>query len=153
MLDFDGPAQYSIRKQLEGDVMGTSRTVSGAELDSGYADNPGHKLKIEPATGQFTVRVGGALIVETNAALILYEANYPPAYYFAPEVVDMDALRRSEHTSWCPFKGRASYFSFGDDPAFENAAWSYEDPFEEIAAIKGHFSFYPNKAAVAVIDE
>ncbi len=133
--------------------MATSRTVSGAELNSGYADNPDHKLRIEPARGRFMVRAGGAMIVKTDAALILYEANYPPAYYFAPEAVDMKALRRSDHTTWCPFKGRASYFSIGDDPAFENAVWSYEDPFEEIGAIKGYLSFYPNKAAVAVIDE
>ena len=122
-------------------------------MNSGYADNPGHKLKIERATGHFTVRAGGTLIVETDAALILYEANYPPAYYFAPEAVDMDMLRRGEHTSWCPFKGRASYFSIGDDPAFKDAVWSYEDPVEEVGAIKGHLSFYPNKAAIAVIEE
>ncbi len=133
--------------------MAISRTVSGAEYESGYADNPDHKIKIEPATGRFAVRAGGALIVDADAALILHEADYPPVYYFARKAADMTALRRTDHTTWCPFKGRASYFSIGDDPAFKNAVWSYEDPFEEVRAVKDRLSFYPNKAAVAVIEE
>ncbi len=88
--------------------MATSKTVSGSEPASGYADNPDHKLKIEAASGRFTVQAGGAPIVDTDGALVLYEANYPPACYFAREKIDITALRRTERTSWRPFKGRAS---------------------------------------------
>ena len=132
--------------------MALSKTVSGAEFQSGYADRPDHKITIEPVTGKFSVYADGIAILETDRALILREGAYPPVYYFPRDVIHMAALRRTEHTTWCPFKGRAAYFSAGDDPASENVAWSYEDPFEEVAGIKDHIAFYSNKVALAVIE-
>ena len=129
--------------------MAKSRTVSGAEYEAGFADHPDHRLKVAKAIGRFTVRAAGTLIVETDRAFMLREADYPPVLYFAPEAVDETALRPTDHTTWCPFKGRASYFSIGDDPTLANAVWMYDDPFEEVGAIKGCFAFYPNSVDVA----
>lgn len=133
--------------------MATSKTVSGAVHASGYDDHPGHKISIEEATSRLIVRAGGKVVVETQAALILREASYPPIYYAPRADIAANALTPTDHTTWCPFKGRAAYFSIGADPAFTNAAWSYEDPFEEVAAIAGRVAFYSNKVAIAVIDE
>jgi uncharacterized protein (DUF427 family) len=55
----------------------------------------------------------------------------------------MDHLVRTTHATHCPFKGDASYFSLKDGP--ENAVWSYEQPYDEMTAIKGYLAFYPNK--------
>jgi len=64
----------------------------------------------------------------------------------------MTRLQRSDHTSWCPYKGEATYFDLvGPDGArAENVAWSYESPAEDVAAIKDHLAFYPDR--VDVID-
>lgn len=128
--------------------MTTSKTVSGAEMESGYASRPDHKLLVKPADGAFFVIAGEMALAQNVKALVLEEGSYPPAFYFPREAVDMTLLRRTGHSTWCPFKGRASYFSIGDDPALENAVWSYEDPFLEIAEIKDHLAFYADKVAI-----
>ena len=128
--------------------MGQSKTVSGVEMASGYAEHPNHKLSVGPASGRYLVKAGEQLIVETSAALALHEASYPVALYFARADADMALLTRTTHTTWCPFKGRAAYYSIGDDPALENAVWSYEDPFEEVGEIKDYLGFYTNKVTV-----
>lgn len=133
--------------------MAQSKTVSGAEFESGFADHPEHKLNVASARGPYTVHAGGALIARSNRALILTEADYPPVIYFEPDDVDKARLRRTDHTSWCPFKGRASYYAIGDDPALENAVWTYEDPFAEVGEIAGYFAFYPNKTLIAASEE
>ena len=55
----------------------------------------------------------------------------------------MDRLVRTSHPTHCPFKGDASYFSFKSGP--ENAVWSYEQPYDELVAIKERLAFYPDK--------
>lgn len=128
--------------------MAISKTVSGAALESGYADNPGHTLSTESADQRFTISAARQEIITSSAPLILREASYPPVHYYPRTDVDMSLLHRTDKTTWCPFKGRASYFSIGDDPALENAVWSYEDPFLKIAAIKDHLAFYEDKIAI-----
>jgi len=67
----------------------------------------------------------------------------PVVYYMPRKDVQMDRLVRSNHTTHCPFKGDASYFSMKDGP--ENAVWSYEAPYDEMTAIKERLAFYPDK--------
>lgn len=128
--------------------MALSRTVSGKLKESGFAAHPGHALRVAPAKIALIIEVCGRKIAETASALVLSEAAYRPVYYFPREEVDMSLLRRTGHSTWCPFKGAASYFSIGDDPALENAVWSYEDPFEECAAIRDCLAFYPDRVSI-----
>jgi len=92
------------------------------------------------------VRVGGEIIADTNDALTLREASYPPVQYIPRRDVDMDALTRSEDTTYCPYKGNASYYSvpIGGDRS-RNAVWTYEAPFEAMAQIKDYIAFYPDR--------
>jgi uncharacterized protein (DUF427 family) len=92
------------------------------------------------------VTVGEQVIADSRAALTLREASYPPVQYFPREDVDMAALTRSDHTTYCPYKGEASYFSIpaGGDRSF-NAVWTYETPFEAMAQIKEYVAFYPDR--------
>lgn len=107
---------------------------------------PDHPISIAPHPGHVTVRAGGRTIAETDAALALQEANYPPVLYVPRADADMAALERSDHTTWCPFKGDASYFSIaGAGEAGRNAVWTYETPHDAVAAIGGYLAFYTDR--------
>ena len=108
---------------------------------------PDHPITIEANPSRFVVRVGGEIIADTNNnALTLREACYPPVQYIPRRDVDMDALTRSEDTTYCPYKGNASYYSvpIGGDRS-RNAVWTYEAPFEAMAQIKDYIAFYPDR--------
>ena len=107
---------------------------------------PNHPISIEANPSRVVVEVGGKIIADTRHALTLREASYPPVQYIPRRDVDMAALTRSEHTSYCPYKGDASYYDIpaGGDRS-RNAVWTYEDPFEAMAQIKNYVAFYPDR--------
>ena len=107
---------------------------------------PDHPISIEPNLSRVVVAVGGQVIADSRAALTLREASYPPVQYIPRRDVDMTALARSEHTTYCPYKGDASYYSIpaGGDRSV-NAVWTYETPFEAMAPIKDYVAFYPDR--------
>ncbi|WP_206243862.1 DUF427 domain-containing protein [Novosphingobium terrae] len=107
---------------------------------------PDHPITIEPNPKRVTVTLGGKVIASSTDALILREAKYPPVQYIPRKDVDMAALERSDHTSHCPYKGDAAYFSLpaGGEGGI-NAVWSYEAPHDAVALIAGHLAFYPDR--------
>ena len=107
---------------------------------------PDHPISIEANPSRVVVKVGGKIIADTRDALTLREASYPPVQYIPRRDVDMAALTRSEHTTYCPYKGDASYYSIpsGGDRSI-NAVWTYETPFEAMAQIKDYVAFYPDR--------
>jgi EmrB/QacA subfamily drug resistance transporter len=114
--------------------------------------NPDHPITIEPNPNRVTVTVDGHVIAVTANALTLREAAYPPVLYIPRGDVDMTQLARSDHATYCPYKGDCAYYSI---PAGEargaNAVWTYEAPFDAVAPIKDYLAFYPDR--VDVIDE
>jgi uncharacterized protein (DUF427 family) len=88
---------------------------------------PDHPISIDVNPSRVLVKVGGKVIADTSDALTLREASYPPVQYIPRRDVDMAALTRSEHTTYCPYKGDASYYSIpaGGDRS-RNAVWTYE---------------------------
>lgn len=104
---------------------------------------PGHPIVIDPASGRITIRAAGKVIADTRRALVLREASYPPVFYVPRDDADMMLLERSDHASWCPYKGEASYYSVRGGAA--NAVWTYETPHDAVAAIRGHLAFYPDR--------
>jgi uncharacterized protein (DUF427 family) len=107
---------------------------------------PHHPISIETNPSRVVVTVGGKVVAETRDALTLREASYPAVQYIPSRDVDMAALVRSEHTTYCPYKGDASYYNIpaGGDRSL-NAVWTYESPFEAMAQIKDHVAFYPDR--------
>src|ERR1700737_1746073 len=107
---------------------------------------PGHPISIEPNRSRVVVKAGGKVIADTSDALTLREASYPPVQDIPRRDVDMAALTRSEHTTYCPYKGDASYYSIpaGGDRS-KNAVWTYETPFAAMAQIKDYVAFYPDR--------
>ena len=114
-------------------------------------DSEGRLVSLEPISieanpSRVVVEVGGKIIADTSNALTLREASYPAVQYIPRRDVDMAALVRSEHTTYCPYKGDASYYSIpaGGDRSV-NAVWTYETPFEAMAQIKDYVAFYPDR--------
>lgn len=105
-----------------------------------------HPIEISRHAGRVRVVFAGRTIADTTRALALKEARYPSVYYIPREDADMALLSRTAHATHCPYKGDASYFTIAaDGRSAENAVWSYEAPFPEVAGIKDHLAFYPDR--------
>ena len=105
-----------------------------------------HPITIRPAGRRVVVVAAGKVVADSRAALVLQEAAYPPVFYVPRADADMAMLVRTDHTTYCPYKGDSSYYSIpagGERSA--NAVWSYEAPFPAVAAIEGHLAFYPDR--------
>jgi uncharacterized protein (DUF427 family) len=107
---------------------------------------PDHPILIEPNPSRIIVTVAGRTVADTQQALTLREADYAPALYVPRKDVTMTLLERTDHHTYCPYKGDCSYYSIpaGGQRA-ENAAWSYESPHTAVAAIAGYIAFYPDR--------
>ena len=107
---------------------------------------PDHPIAITPNAKRVVVTVGGRTIADSRNALTMREGTYPPVHYIPRQDVDMSLLARTDHASYCPYKGDCSYFSIpaGGERAV-NAVWSYEAPFEAVGAIKEHLAFYADR--------
>ena len=111
---------------------------------------PDHPITVTPADTTVSVRLGGRTIAQTERALVLQEASYPPVYYVPLDDVEADALRPSSHETYCPFKGDASYYSLADgDAVVENAVWSYVAPYDAVSEIANHVAFYPQHVEIS----
>ncbi|TKC89769.1 DUF427 domain-containing protein [Trinickia terrae] len=105
-----------------------------------------HRIEIVPNRHRVRVIQYGVTIADTVRGLTLSETGLPDVVYFPREDVNMTRLMRSDHTSYCPYKGHASYFHLQtEDGTVENAVWSYEDPLDTTAAIKGYLAFYASR--------
>jgi uncharacterized protein (DUF427 family) len=114
---------------------------------------PDHPITVEPFNGRITVTAGGRKIAETTAALELREASYPPVYYVPLSDVDDANLRPTETTTYCPYKGDASYYDVIDAATaetVEDAVWHYREPYPSVSEIADHVAFYTDRVEVAV---
>ena len=100
-------------------------------------------IKIRDAEGTWVVRAGGAVLGESENALELSEGDYPAVIYFPRGDIAMAFLERTDHSTHCPHKGDASYFSIvTKNRVIDNAAWSYEAPKAGMEPIRDHLAFY-----------
>ncbi|HXP98744.1 MAG TPA: DUF427 domain-containing protein [Solirubrobacteraceae bacterium] len=113
---------------------------------------PDHPITIEPNPARVVVSIAGQVLADTHNALTLREADYPAVQYIPLEDVDGSLIEATDHASYCPFKGDASYYSIpaGGERSV-NAIWTYRDPHAAVAEIKDHVAFYPDR--VDAIDE
>jgi uncharacterized protein (DUF427 family) len=112
-----------------------------------------HPIMVVPTEQAVVVRQGPLQIAKTHNALTLSEATYPPVRYIPRDDVDMTQLERTTHTSYCPYKGEANYYSIPAlGEAGVNAVWTYEAPFDAVAGIASHLAFYPDRVSVEVDD-
>lgn len=117
----------------------------------GFAKHPGHRVELSPADHIVRVSFGGTTLAETTRAIRVDESNYPPRCYIPQADINMAALSQTDRSTHCPFKGDASYWTVtaGGQTAV-NAAWGYEAPFDECAAIAGFICFDDTQVTVVV---
>jgi uncharacterized protein (DUF427 family) len=107
---------------------------------------PDHPISIQRNPARLVVSVAGRVVADTRNALTLREAAYPPVQYIPREDIDFSQLERTDHATYCPYKGNCNYYSVpaGGKKAV-NAVWSYEDSFPAVAQIRGYVAFYPDR--------
>ncbi|MBO0866445.1 MAG: DUF427 domain-containing protein [Mycobacterium sp.] len=111
-----------------------------------------HPITITPTPSRVRVRVHGEIVADTDAALDLKESTLPVVHYIPFGDVVQDLLTRTDTSTYCPYKGEASYYSVttatGD--TVDDVIWTYEQPYPAVAAIADHVAFYPDKAEISV---
>ncbi len=114
-----------------------------------YPPNPYHRVDCRPTRRRLRVAVDGAMLVDTDDTVIVFETALTPRLYVHPSLVRTDLLRRTDTTTYCNYKGVATYWSaVVGDTVVEDVAWSYEDPPPETLPIKGFISFDAERADV-----
>jgi uncharacterized protein (DUF427 family) len=117
----------------------------------GFAKHPNHLVQIRRSAARVRVYAGDVLIADTTRPLRLEESGYPPVWYLPMRDVAGSVLARSDRTTYCPFKGHASYWSIElPGGRLQDAVWGYETPLDECAALEDHVAFYPDRVAIDV---
>jgi uncharacterized protein (DUF427 family) len=105
-----------------------------------------HPISIERNPARVVVSVAGRVVADTRNALTLREADYSPVQYIPREDVDFTQLERTDHATYCPYKGDCTYYSVpAGGKKSVNAVWTYENPFPAVARIREHVAFYPER--------
>lgn len=106
-------------------------------------------ITISPIAGPVTVAAGGVTLGTSQKALELREGTYAPVIYVPRADLEMGWLDKTARSTACPWKGQASYYSIRTDAGvLENVVWSYEDAKPDVAAIRGHLAFYPDRVTI-----
>jgi len=107
---------------------------------------PDHPIAIAHTPAHIVVTYAGRTIADTREALALREASYPAVHYIPRKDVDTSLLERSEHQTYCPYKGDCSYYSIVvNGSRATNAVWTYEHPYPAVAKIEEYLAFYPDR--------
>jgi uncharacterized protein (DUF427 family) len=112
---------------------------------------PDHPITITRSSDHVIVRIGETAIADSHSTLVLREASYPPVRYIPIADVDRSPLAASGLTTYCPYKGDASYYSIAPDTERgTDAVWFYDDPYPAVAEIKDHVAFYPDRVKLSI---
>jgi uncharacterized protein (DUF427 family)/acyl-CoA thioesterase len=124
-----------------------------AAVESAWGRYPGYRVDLVPWRGRGRVRLGGRLLAESDACLIVQESDHAAQLYFPEASVAWEQFAATDHHTICPFKGEADYWTcVASDPPLENVAWSYRAPFEEVAGLAGYVAFYPDRLEVELVE-
>jgi len=111
----------------------------------GYKDHSNHLVEASPFSGSIRVSLGGKVIARTDLALKLKEADYAPVFYIPRKDVDFSHLEEISLSTYCPFKGDASYWKSAYDKNGKSIAWGYNDPFKEVVELSDYIAFYNDR--------
>jgi uncharacterized protein (DUF427 family) len=114
-----------------------------------YPPNPYHRVDCRPTQRRLRVAIDGATLVDTADTVIVFETALDPRLYVDPSAVRTDLLRRTDTSTYCNYKGYATYWgAVVGDRVVDDVAWSYDDPPPECLPIKGYLSFDTSRAEV-----
>ncbi|ONI71471.1 hypothetical protein BWI15_14915 [Kribbella sp. ALI-6-A] len=113
---------------------------------------PDHPITVRKNPDRVVVKVNGQVLADSRSALSLQESSYPAVQYIPRADVDFNLLERTEYTTYCPYKGEASYYSVLPlDKTGINAVWTYEQPYDAVADIRDHVAFYTELVDLEII--
>ena len=116
-----------------------------ANSGPGYKKHPEHRVETKQTGVRVQVKFNDEVIADTREAIVLEETGHDAVYYLPRKDVNMERLTPTTHSTHCPFKGDASYFTLSNGRTAENAVWSYEEPYDEVSVIKDRLAFYPDR--------
>jgi|SRR5215204_3854546 len=110
-----------------------------------------HVLYFEDSPRRVRVEFNCETVADSRRVKLMHEKGHLPLYYFPEEDVRRDLLEPTDHTSYCPFKGEASYWSMrAGEKVAENAVWGYSEPIDSAPPISGYLAFYWRKMGCVV---
>ncbi|MFP5384810.1 MAG: DUF427 domain-containing protein [Bacteriovoracia bacterium] len=114
-------------------------------MSPGYTEDPEHRITTERMRERVEIFMEGEKIAETRRAIKLSESGYPDRYYIPREDIrGIELIKFRDYE--CPFKGQGELYSVKHGASrFENAAWSYSRPYDDMTEIKNLIAFYPEK--------
>ncbi|WP_329343085.1 DUF427 domain-containing protein [Streptomyces sp. NBC_01352] len=114
--------------------------------------DPHKRVDAIPSSRHVVVEIGGTVVADTRRPVLLFETGLPTRYYIPREDVRLDLLEPTDHSTGCPYKGTARYWSWragADVPP--NIVWSYPDPLPAVGAVRGLLAFF-NEAVGIIVD-
>lgn len=121
-----------------------------ANTAPGFAKHPNYTVEMVPLDNHVRVLVGDTVVADSRRALSVTETKHRPVWYLPMADMDKTLLQATETSTYCPFKGTASYWTILTPEPVADAIWAYEEPFDECAALRGYASFYTNKVTLEV---
>ena len=117
--------------------------------DSGYAGRPDYRVDVLARRNRMTVSVDGEVLADSERTLVVDEQDHGLVVYFPPDDVRLERFVADARTSRCPYKGTATYRRL-DRSGPDVLAWSYEDPYPEVARLAGYLAFYQDVVELRV---
>lgn len=103
--------------------------------------------------GHVEIIHAGRHIADTRASIRTLETSHPPSYYIPPDAIDAAVLRLSARTSFCEWKGVATYVDVVlGDRVFADIGWRYADPTRAFASLRDHIAFYADPFDACLVD-
>lgn len=148
-----------LREPELGDLADTVR-LRWAAMDAWFEEeeqvyvhprDPYKRIDVLAGSRHIQVAVDGVTVADTHRPLLLFETGLPTRYYMPKTAVRMELLTPTDHTTRCPYKGTAEYYTVTTgDGTHDNLAWWYRHPTRESAPIAGHVCFYNERVDITV---
>lgn len=122
------------------------------KLLGGHPKDPYKRIEILPSSREIRVELNGTVLAQSANNMFLHETMLPTRHYLPPtSIKDWGLLSKTDTTTFCPYKGQASYYDVKvGDVEVKDAVWYYVYPTSESAAVQGRLCFYNEKFDVFV---
>jgi uncharacterized protein (DUF427 family) len=114
-----------------------------SERAPGFMKHPDYRVDVSPTDDHIRILHGDRCIADSRRPLKVTESRHQPVWYLPLSDVDPSVIEATDHTSYCPFKGHASYWSVtAGSSRLENSIWGYLSPYRECELLSEHVGFY-----------
>ena len=127
-----------------------------SESAPGFQKHPGYQVEITPTSDHIRILSGKICLADSQRPIQVTETKHRPVWYLPLADVDSSIIVATDHSTYCPFKGHASYWSVKadaasvDDASLENSIWGYLNPYTECEPLLNHVAFYTDRLTLEV---